>query len=179
MNVCRSYESSLHSNDHPGENSKGGSWPAIWAIAPNIHCRPTDTNNRGVRRVVFPCHHVDKWLWYGFACRVRLWVGVVHDHMITCMWMNGDWSRWLLQCSLLINCLLTQLYMQWKIATCNLQIVHRLQIKKTCIYADLIRLPRRKPKLTCMDCSITNLWMILMVLVQSHSNVILWLLTDI
>lgn len=70
-------------------------------------------------------------------------------------------------------------YMQWKIATCNLQIVRRLQIKKTCIYADLIRLPRRKPKSTCMDCSITNLWMILMVLVQSHSNVILWLLTDI
>lgn len=128
MNVCRSYESSLHSNDHPGENSKGGSWPAIWAIAPNIHCRPTDTNNRGVRRVVFPCHYVNKWLWYGFAWRIRLWVGVVHDHMITCMWMNGDWSRWLLQCGLFINCLLTQLHAM-KIATSNLQIVCRLQIK--------------------------------------------------
>lgn len=128
MNVCKSYESSLHWNDHPGENSKGGSWPAIWATAPNLHCRPTDTNNRGVRRVVFPCHYVNKWLWYGFAWRIRLWVGVVHDHKITCMWMNGDWSRWLLQCGLFINCLLTQLHAM-KIATSNLQIVCRLQIK--------------------------------------------------
>lgn len=165
INVCSSYESSLHCNDHPGENSKGGSWPEIWATAPNLHCRPTDTNNRGVRRVVFPCYHVHKWFWYGFAWRVWLRVGVVHDHMITCMWMNGDWSRWLLQCGLLINLPFDPATCNLKKkATCNLQIVCRLQIKMSML-TSYVCIGDTQINVHGMFNNI-YIWMILVVLVQ-------------
>lgn len=96
MNVCRSYESFLYWNDYLGENLKGGSWLEIWVIVFNLYCWFIDINNWGVCRVVFFCYYVDKWFWYGFVWRVWLWVGVVYDYMIICMWMNGDWLCWLL-----------------------------------------------------------------------------------